>query len=67
MYTRRLIVNRFQAMGRPTGLTMDYSYVVLDIDVWCPDVVVVVVVVVVCVCGGGGGCKIEITCAEIFL
>ena len=48
-------------MRRPTGFTMDNSYVTLDVDMWCPDVVVVVVVVVVvCVCGvgafvGGGG------------
>ena len=46
-------------MRRPTGFTMDYSYVALDVDVWCPDVVVAVVI---CVCvwgvllmGGGGG------------
>ena len=46
-------------MRRPTGFTMDNSYVALNVDMWCPDVVVVVVV---CVCGegaldgGGGGC-----------
>ena len=41
-------------MRRPTGFTMDYSYVALDVDVWCPDVVVVVVMCMcVCVCGGG--------------
>ena len=65
LHTHRLIVNRFQAMRRPTGFTMDYSKVALDVDVWCPDVVVVVmcmcVCVCVCVCGGcscwgaGGG------------
>ena len=48
-----LIVNRFQAMRRPTGFTKDYSYVALDVDVWCPDVVVVVVMCM-CVWGGGG-------------
>ena len=37
-------------MRRPTGFTMDYSYVALDVDMWCPDVVVVVVM---CMCGGG--------------
>ena len=37
-------------MRRPTGFTMDYSYVALDVNVWRPDVVVVVM----CVCGGGG-------------
>ena len=49
-------------MRRPTGFTMDNSYVALDVDMWCPDVVVVVVVracLCVCVCGGvlllGGG------------
>ena len=31
------------------GFTMDNSYVALDVDMWCPDVVVVVVVVVECV------------------
>ena len=41
-------------MRRPTGFTMDNSYVALDVDMWCPDVVVVVVVCV-CVCVGGGG------------
>ena len=53
--THRLI----QAMRRPTGFTMDNSYVALDhVDVWCPDVVVMVRV---CACvgvlllGGGGG------------
>ena len=38
-------------MRRPTGFTMDYSYVALCVDVWCPDVVVVVMCM--CVCGGG--------------
>ena len=38
-------------MRRPTGFIKDNSYVALDIDMWCPDVVVVVGV---CVCGGGG-------------
>ena len=44
-------------MRRPTGFIKDNSYVALDVDMWCPDVVVVVVVRV-CVCGGalvGGG------------
>ena len=42
-------------MRRPTGFTKDNSYVALDVDMWCPDVVVVVVVrACVCVCGGGG-------------
>ena len=36
-------------MRRPTGFIKDDSYVALDVDTWCPDVVVVV-----CVCGGGG-------------
>ena len=38
---------------------MDYSYVALDVDVWCPDVVVVVVMCVCrgCSCLGGGGGK----------
>ena len=49
-------------MGRPTGFTMDYSYVALDVDVWCPDVVVVVVMCV-CVCVEGvllfGGGQVE--------
>ena len=57
LHTHRLIVNRFQAMRRPTGFTMDYSYVALGVDVWCP--YVVVVVMCMCVCGGdallGGG------------
>ena len=39
-------------MRRPTGFTMDYFYVALDVDVWCPDVVVVAVM---CVCVWGGG------------
>ena len=39
-------------MRRPTGFTMDYSYVALTVDVWCPDVVVVMCM---CVAGGGGG------------
>ena len=43
-------------MRRPTGFTMDYSKVALDVDVWCPDVVVVVVMCM-CVCVGGGGCS----------
>ena len=51
LHTHRLIVNRFQAMRRPTGFIKDNSYVALDVDMWCPDVVVVVVV---CVCVGGG-------------
>ena len=58
LHTHRLIVNRFQAMRRPTGFIKDNSYVALDVDLWCPDVVVVVVVRA-CVCGGvlvGGGC-----------
>ena len=46
-------------MRRPTGFTMDYSYVALDVVVWCPDVVVVVMCMCVCVEGvlllGGGG------------
>ena len=36
-------------MRRPTGFIKDNSYVALDVDMWCPDVVVV------CVCVGGGG------------
>ena len=40
-------------MRRPTGFTMDYSKVTLDVDVGCPDVVVVVVMCM-CVCVGGG-------------
>ena len=58
LHTHRLIVNRFQAMRRPTGFTMDNSYVALDVDMWCPDVVVVVCVCVwggALVVGGGGG------------
>ena len=35
------------------GFTMDYSCVALDVDVWCPDIVVVVMCMCVCVCGGG--------------
>ena len=55
LHTHQLIVNRFQAMRRPTGFTMDYSYVALDV-VWCPDVVVVVVMCMCeCVCVWGGG------------
>ena len=50
LHTHRLIVNRFQAMRRPTGFIKDNSYVALNVDMWCPDVVVVVV----CVWGGGG-------------
>ena len=45
-------------MRRPTGFTKDYSYVALDVDVWCPDVVVVVMCMCVCgvlLLGGGGG------------
>ena len=41
-------------MRRPTGFTNDASYVALDVDVWCPDVVAVSVCVCVCVCVGGG-------------
>ena len=40
------------------GFTMDNSYVALDVDMWCPDVLVMVVVVCVwwgCSCWGGGG------------
>ena len=40
-------------MRRPTGFTKDYSYVALDVGVWCPDVVVVVMCMCVCVCVGG--------------
>ena len=52
-------------MRRPTGFTMDNSYVALDVDMWCPDVVVVVVCV--CVWGGGalvggGGGGVECLC-----
>ena len=47
LHTHQLIVNRFQAMRRPTGFTMDNSYVALDVDMWCPDDVVVV-----CLCEG---------------
>ena len=57
-------------MRRPTGFTMDNSYVALDVDMWCPDVVVVSVSLLVCVCvcvcacvcgggalvGGGSAC-----------
>ena len=46
-------------MRRPTGFTMDYSYVALDVDVLCPDVVVVVLCMFVrgggALVGGGGG------------
>ena len=46
------------------GFTMDNSYVALDVDMWCPDVVLVVSYWCVCVCswgwgalvGGGGAC-----------
>ena len=59
LHTHQLIVNRFQAMRRPTGFIKDNSYVALDVDMWCPDVVVVVVRTRVCVWGGvlvrGGG------------
>ena len=59
LHTHRLNVNRFQAMRRPTGFIKDSSYVALDVDMWCPDVVVVEVVRArVCVGGslvGGGG------------
>ena len=55
LHTHRLIVNRFQAMGRPTGFIKDKSYVALDIDMWCPDVVVVCVFVGGSSCLGGGG------------
>ena len=41
-------------MRRPTGFIKDNSYVALEVDMWCPDVVVVVVMCM-CVCGGGGG------------
>ena len=55
LHTHQLIVNRFQAIRRPTGFTMDYYYVALDVcvvprcrggggDVY----------VCVCVLGGGG-------------
>ena len=48
-------------MRRPTGFTMDNSYVALDVDVWYPDVVVVVVMCMCrgcsCLGGGGGGGK----------
>ena len=54
LHTHRLIVNRFQAMRRPTGFTMDNSYVALDVDVWCPDVVPVSVCVGVLLFGEGG-------------
>ena len=43
-----------QAMRRPTGFTMDNSYVALDVDVWCPNVVPVSVCVGVLLFGGGG-------------
>ena len=67
LHTHRLIVNRFQAMRRPTGFTMNYSYVALDVDVWCPDVVVVVVMCVCrgCSCLGGGGGKSRRNLASI--
>ena len=55
MFTYAPVDYRFQAMRRPTGFIKDNSYVALDVDMWCPDVVVVVVVVCVCVGGGGGG------------
>ena len=55
LHTHRLIVNRFQAMRRPTGFTIDNSYVALDVDMCCPDVVVVVVVCGGGALGGGGG------------
>ena len=42
-------------MRRPTGFTMDNSYVALDVDVWCPDVVPVSVCVGVLLFEGGGG------------
>ena len=54
LHTHRLIVNQFQAMRRPTGFTMDNSYVTLDVDVWCPNVVPVPVCVGVLLFGGGG-------------
>ena len=58
LHTHRLIVNRFQAMRRPTGFTNVTSYVALDVDVWCPDVVAVSMCVGVLLFGGGGGlCK----------
>ena len=40
-------------MRRPTGFIKDNSYVALDVDMWCPDVVVVVMCMCVCVWGGG--------------
>ena len=47
-----------QAMRLPTGFIKDNSYVALDVDMWCPDVVVVVVLRArVCVCVWGGGCS----------
>ena len=55
LHTHRLIVNRFQVMRRPTGFIKDNSYVALDVDMWCPDVVVVVMCMCVCVCVWGGG------------
>ena len=42
-------------MRRPTGFTNDNSYVALDVDVWCPDIVAVSVCVGVLLFGGGGG------------
>ena len=42
-------------MRRPTGFTMDNSYVAVDVDVWCPNVVPVSVCVGVLLLGGGGG------------
>ena len=43
-------------MRRPTGFIKDNSYVALDVDMWCPDVVVV------CVCVGGGGVVVLFVC-----
>ena len=57
LHTHRLIVNRFQAMRRPTGFTMGNSYVALDVDMWCPDVLVVVCVWLGCSCWGVCLCK----------
>ena len=53
LHTHRLIVNRFQAMRRPTGFTMDYYYVALDVCV-VPRCRGGGGDVYVCVCGGGG-------------
>ena len=42
-------------MRRPTGFTMDNSYIALDVDVWCPDIVAMSVCGGALVWGGGGG------------